>query len=182
MMLTRRQTWRRQKQGLSRNQSSRNECSQHAAQYLPRSNDSDTNFIVTVPEFSASPSPRSITFSGFDGIDMCEKKPVKTVRFSNTAQVILVPARQEYHKHGVHHDIWYNSSDMKSFKLAAKLEFEHLVRQCRGNIGAAIRAFYWHPETSVVELKSDSIFAPAEYQVDIESYDMTMPSDAVVGR
>jgi hypothetical protein len=52
----------------------------------------------------------------------------KTVRFSKTVKVILIPTRMEYKESGLGNLLWWRCSDIEEFKDSARKEIDEIFR------------------------------------------------------
>ena len=66
----------------------------------------------------------------------------RKVRFNDATRVVLVPSLREYKTHGVHADVWWEKSDLRSFEMDARLEFVQLVEKCNGDFVVALKMLH----------------------------------------
>jgi hypothetical protein len=134
-MLTRAQTWRRQK-----HRDPRLDSTQSSSHILRRSRVSENDLLANASEQSLlSRESRALSAPQLRGLASDGKRKV---RFSDTKRVVLVPTRHEYHKHGIHEDIWWEMESLRSFKACAKQELLQWIKKCGGNLSAARLCLY----------------------------------------
>lgn len=66
----------------------------------------------------------------------------KSVSFSDSSRVVLVPSRAEYEKHGLLQDVWWDPEDYQNFKSSARMEIMEMLDEYKGNVHSALTALY----------------------------------------
>ena len=117
-MLTHKQAWRRQKRSRSADRNLQFDAMK-LQESLPRS--------ISLPNFCMNKKP----------LDCAPKYHTtgslnRTVRFSDNSNVVLIPCRDEYKKHGLLHEIWWEPDDYTYFKASARLEVMDLLEKFGG--------------------------------------------------
>ena len=64
--------------------------------------------------------------------DLEEDCSNRAVKFCDNSKVVLIPSRDEYKKHGLASDIWWEPDDYNYFKASARLEVMDLLEKYGG--------------------------------------------------